>query len=110
MNTRAVPVDNSERLHILLVDNNPVTLEKKAFLLERFGCLVTCSTNGFEANILLETHPGRFDVVMTDYSVKGIKEIKSEKSREGTPVILYLDKDAFMDENFLSSMPFMRLD
>lgn len=109
MNTRAVPVDNLEKLHILLVDNNPVTLEKKAFLLERFGCLVTCSTNGIEANILLETHPGRFDVVMTDYSVKGMSEIKSEKSTAGTPVVLYLDKNVSIDENFIASMPSMRL-
>ena len=57
INTRAVPVENLDRLHILLVDIHPVSLEKKAFLLERFGCLVTCSTNGIEANILLETYP-----------------------------------------------------
>ena len=109
MNTHTVPADDLDRLHILLVDNNPVALEQKAFLLEHFGCLVTCSTNGIEANVLIKAHPGLFDIVMADYSVTGMGEIKSVNSQPDTPVFLYLDKNAFIDENFINNMSFRSL-
>ena len=105
MNIHVAQVDGSDRLHILLVDCNPVTLEKKALLLERFGCLVTCSTTGIEANVLVKEHPGVFDVVMADNSVPGMGGFKSETSGAGVPIVLYTDKNVFIDEELIAGIP-----
>ena len=64
MDMNFIAGDNPDYPHILLVDNNPVTLEKMAVSLERRGYLVTCSTTCFEAIILMKEYPDMFDVVL----------------------------------------------
>lgn len=98
-------IENSERVHILVVDDDPIILEKAAVLLERKGYLVTCSTTGIEANMLLKVYPGVYDVVVADYSISNLNGILSTEisPSENNPFVLHMDIDDLMDKKTIDS-------
>ena len=84
-------------LQILVVDDEPTVRDSIKMLLEHFGHTVQTADNGAAALALVE--PGRFNLVITDYFMHGMKgdELAALiKAREpGLPIIM---ATAFVDE------------
>lgn len=79
MNTQVNPVINRDRIRLLLVDDDVNLLEITTLLLERQNYLVTPSTNGSEALIILNNNHEAFDAVITDYCMPNINGIELAK-------------------------------
>ena len=101
-----VQAEKLDEPHILLVDKDPITLEQIAALLERRGYLVTCSTNGFDAIMLLKESPQAFDVLLGDHSIPGMNGMESaittSSLSDETPFFLNIDLNYFINKNRLS--------
>lgn len=108
MDRNVVPSGNPDESNILLVDDNPITLEQMATLLEERGYLVTCSTTVFEALILIREYPHLYDIVMADLLFPGMSKIEATISANSlspnTPVRLYIDKNDYIDEKRTAKM------
>lgn len=78
---------------ILLVDDEDLLIEMNKERLERLGYTTVGVTSGFEALDLLNKMDGRFDLVITDYTMPRMTglELARELSRRnlGVPVIMY---------------------
>ena len=105
MDINVIPLENPNAPHILLVNDDPVTLEQMALSFERKGYLVTCSTTGFEADILLKEYPDAFDVVLVNHSIPGMSGIESTISAgilsHDTPFFLNMELAYFVNVNRL---------
>lgn len=102
MNTSFNPNINTDRLRILVVDDDAGMLEITARLLDHQGYLVTPAIGSKEAINLLKEKPGAFDAVLTDYGmpvVDGIElAIMIKELSINIPFILYTGKNVFLDE------------
>ena len=78
--------------HILFVDDEPMLVDIGQTMLSRLGYRVSTSTSGIEALELFRTHPGRFDVVVTDLNMPEINgdhlAEKMDRTNPGIPVVL----------------------
>ena len=98
-------IDQNEKLnrvHILVVDDDPGMLEITARLLNLQGYLVTPAIGSKEAISILKEKPDGFDAVLTDYGmpvVDGIElAIMIKELSINIPFILYTGKNVFLDE------------
>ena len=80
----------SEQKKIMVVDDEPLVCEAVKMLLEFDGHEVVTAGNGSEALALFEQ--GRFDLVITDYNMPGMKgdelALALKARRPGQPVIM----------------------
>ncbi len=78
--------------NILLVDDEPVMVEMGSMILERLGYQVTGETDSARALELFNANAGRFDLIITDYTMPKLtgtdlaKEI--HRIRPGIPIIM----------------------
>ena len=102
MDSQVSPAADTNRIRLLLVDDDVHLLEITTLLLVRQGYLVTASTGGSEAITILNNDHKAFDAVITDYcmpTINGVELAKLIKELAGDiPVILHTGKIDLVDE------------
>ena len=64
---------SAQQLEILVVEDEPAVQEMTRLLLEQEGHSVTCFSNGLEAVAHIQEHPFRYDGVVLDVIIPGMK-------------------------------------
>ena len=99
---------NMNRMHILVVDDDPGMLEITLLLLGHQGYLVTPAACSKEAIGMVKENPGGFDAILTDYGmpvIDGVElAIMIKELSIDIPVILYTGKIDYIDEERLARM------
>lgn len=90
----------SER--ILFVDDEETLAEMAGEMLKRLGYDVQILTSSVEAQEILESHPGEYDLIITDQTMPIISGLDLARSamaiRPGMPIILYTGYSAAISE------------
>ena len=100
--------DDTDRIRILVVDDNPGMLEITVLLLKHQGFLVTPAAGSKEAITRIKDTPDGFDAVLTDFGMPVINGFELagmiKELSEDMPVILYTGKIDYIDEARLAQM------
>ena len=102
MDTQVKPAADTDRIRLLLVDDDINLLETISRLLYRRGYLVTTATGSKEALTILKDNHKIFDAVLTDYSMPIINGLElALMIRElvaNIPIVLHTGKIDLVDE------------
>ena len=94
--------ENTDRVHILVVDDDPGMLEITVMLLDHQGYLVTPAIGSKEAVSKLKENPDAFDAVLTDFGmpvINGVElAIMIKELSINIPFILYSGKNVSLDK------------
>lgn len=90
------------RARVLLVEDDPLVSRVVGRMLDRLGLEVTPSGDGAEALALFRADPGRFDLVLTDQTLPGLRGDQLVEAlvalRPGLPVLLWTGFSDGLDE------------
>ena len=102
MDTQVKPAADTDRIRLLLVDDDVNLLETLSRLLYRRGYIVTPATGGNEALAILRENHKTFDIVLTDYSMPIINGFELAlmiwELLPDIPIILHTGKIDLVDE------------
>ncbi len=97
---------DTDRIRVLVVDDDPGMLEITVLLLNHQGYLATPATGSKEAITRIKETPDGFDAVLTDYGMPVINGIELagmiKELPVDIPVILYTGKIDYIDETRLA--------
>ena len=100
------PIRPGKRERILLIDDDRSVLKVSQQMLTRLGYEVETETSGLVALKAFQTAPDRFDLIITDEAIPGIKgtDLAREmiKIRPGIPIIHYTGHEEELPPEVLS--------
>ncbi len=80
-------------LHVLLVEDDPITIHATTATLERLGYTVRAETNGLDALLAFTEAPHSFDLALLDHGLGDITGLelaqRFRRIRPDFPVVLY---------------------
>lgn len=105
MDTQVKPAADTDRIRLLLVDDDENLLDTISRLLYRRGYLVTTATGSNEALTILKDKNNIFDAVLTDYSmpvINGLElAIMIKELVANIPIVLHTGKIDLVDERMI---------